>query len=65
MQKDAAKMAAAKRANEASALTTSGVNWVGKYPMLCLINALVDHNEIKRAFLTHHNLTGGCLQLKN
>ncbi len=65
VQKDAADKAAAERANEASALTTSGANWIGKYPVLCLIHALVDHSEIKRVFLTCHNLTGGRLQLEN
>ena len=65
VRRDAAEKVAAERANKASALTTSGANWIGKYPVLHLIHALVDDDEIKREFLTCHNLTGGRLQLEN
>jgi hypothetical protein len=33
--------------------------------MLCMIHALVDHDEIKRAYLTHHDLPSGRTGIEN
>jgi hypothetical protein len=33
--------------------------------MLCLIHALIDHDEIKQRFHTHHNLPGVCMEVEN
>ena len=33
--------------------------------MLHLIHALIDHDEIKRAFHTRHNLPGGHMEVEN
>jgi len=53
------------RAREQSVPVTTGSNWIGKYPMLRLIHALIDHDEIKRAFHSHDNLPGGCMKVEN
>jgi hypothetical protein len=53
------------RACEKSVLVSSESNWIGKYLMLCLIHALIDHDETKRAFHTCHNLPGGCMEVEN
>jgi hypothetical protein len=53
-----AEKAAAKRLSNAEALD-GGKKWQGKYPMLCMMHALLDHNEIKRAYLTRHDLPSG------
>ena len=55
---NAAEKAAAKKAQEARDLKSSGANWIGKYALV------VDHDEIKRGFHTCHNLPGGCMQSK-
>ncbi len=59
-----AEKAAAKRLNSAEALD-GGKKWQGKYPMLHMMHKLVDHNEIKRAYLTHHNLSSGQIGIEN
>ena len=61
----AAERAMEKQAQEESEWLRGGANWVGKYQMLWLIHALVDHDDIKRAFHTHHNDNGGCMAVKN
>jgi hypothetical protein len=33
--------------------------------MLCMVHTLVDHNEIKRAYLTRHNLPSGWIGIEN
>ncbi len=50
-----AEKASAKRLSNADALD-GGKKWQGKYPMLCMMHALVDQDEIKRSYLAHHNL---------
>jgi hypothetical protein len=62
---NSAELAARESAQEESALSSNGSNWVGKYPMLRLIHALIDHDEIKRAFHTRHNLPGGRMEVEN
>lgn len=46
-------------------MTRGGANWTGKYSTLWLIHALFDHNEIKLAFLTHHDYPGGYMAIEN
>jgi hypothetical protein len=53
-----AEKAVAERLNSAEALD-GGKKWQGKYPMLCMMHTIVDHDEIKRAYLTHQNLPSG------
>ena len=62
---NSAEDAARERAQEESALAANGSNWIGKYPMLRLIHALIDHDEIKRAFHTRHDLPSGRMQVEN
>ncbi len=59
-----AEKAAAERLSNAEALD-GGKKWQGKYPMLRMIHALVDHDEIKRANLTHHDLPSGQISVEN
>ncbi len=59
-----AEKALAERLKHAEALD-GGKKWQGKYPMLCMMHALVDHNEIKRVYLTRHNLPPGQICLEN
>eukprot|EP00956_Cyclotella_meneghiniana_P026142 scaffold55858_cov100-Cyclotella_meneghiniana.AAC.3 len=33
-------------------------NWTGQYPHLCLMHCLVDHDDMKDAFLHRHDLNG-------
>ena len=40
-------------------------SWTGKYPYLRLIHALVDHDNIKAAFLHRHDIPVGRLHLEN
>ena len=42
-----------------------GGNWTGKYPMLRLIHALIDHDNVKRAYLTRHDLPSGRMAIEN
>ena len=58
-------MAVAEKQQESRSLSSSAANWIGKYPILRLIHALIDHDEIKRAFLTRHDLTGGRMAVEN
>ncbi len=37
-----------------------GGNWTGKF-----IHALIDHDNIKRAYLTHHDLPGDRMTIEN
>ena len=30
-----------------------------------MIHALIDHDQVKRAFITRHDLPGGCMQVEN
>ena len=60
---NSAEIAARERAQEEIALASNRSNWVG-YPTHCLIHALIDHDEIKRAFHTRHNLPGGRIEVK-
>ena len=64
-QRIAAEMAAPEKHQESSSLSSESAIWIGKYPILHLIHALIDHDEIKRAFLTHHDLTGGGIAVEN
>ena len=64
-QKNVAEMAMAEKASKTRDLLSSSANWIGKYPILHLIHALVDHDEIKRSFLTCHDLTRGCISIEN
>ena len=59
-----AEAAAEEKSQEASRLSSLS-HWIGKYLVLCLIHALVDRDEIKRAFLTCHDLTGGRMEIEN
>jgi hypothetical protein len=56
--------AASEREENDKALN-GGKKWQGKYPMLCMMHALVDHDEIKRAYLTHHDLPAGRIGIEN
>lgn len=60
-----AERALMKGAKEWSQIAGKGVNWIGEFPMLCLIHVLIDHNEIKRAFHNCHDLPSGCMALEN
>ena len=62
---NAGTKAAAEKEREARDIAKGGSNWVGKYPMHRLIHALVDHDEIKRAFLMRHNLPNGRMTVEN
>ncbi len=42
-----------------------GKKWQGKYPMICMMHTLVDHNEIKREYLTHQDLLSGQIGIEN
>ncbi len=53
-----AEKAAVERLSNAAGLD-GGKKWQGKYPMLCMMHALVDHDEIKRVYLARHNLPSG------
>ncbi len=39
--------------------------WVGKEPILWLIHALIDNNEIKHAYLERFNVPSDCMVIKN
>ena len=54
-----------EQAQEENELSRVGANWVGKYPMLRMIHALVDHDDIKRAFHTRNNAPDGCMAVEN
>ncbi len=56
--------AADKRLSNAEALD-GGKKWHWKYPMLCMIHALVYHNEIKRAYLACHDPPSGQISVEN
>jgi hypothetical protein len=60
----AAEKAAAERENNDKALS-AGNKWQGKYPMLRMMHALADHDEIKRACLTCHDLPSGQIGVEN
>lgn len=60
----AAESAAREKENEDRNLGSGGASWHGKFPMLRLIHALVDHDEIKSAFLMHHKLPGGHMAIE-
>ena len=60
-----AQRAAAEEAQEQIHMAEKGANWIGKYPMLQLIHALIEHDEIKRAFHACHDLQSGHMALKN
>ena len=40
-------------------------NWHGKYPHLRLIHAMVDHDNIKRAYITRGHLPSGRMTVEN
>ena len=61
----AAERVGEEQAQEESELLRGGANWVGKYQMLWLIHAIVDHDEIRRAFHTCHNAPCGHMAVKN
>ena len=60
----AAENAAREKEDEERALNGGGASWHGKFPMLRLIHALVDHDDIKSAYLTRHDLPSGHMALK-
>ena len=45
--------------------SNNGGNWIGKYPHLRLIHAIIDHNEIKRAYLDRLDVPSGRMALEN
>jgi hypothetical protein len=57
--------AAKEKEKEEQALARGGSCWSGKYPMLQLIHALIDHDDTKTAFLRHHDLPGGRMVVEN
>ena len=57
--------AAREKEKEDQELAGGGSSWIGKYPMLRLIHALIDHDNIKRAFLGLHDLPGGRMGVEN
>jgi hypothetical protein len=59
-----AEKAATERLSNAEALD-GGKKWQGKYPTLCMMRALVDHDEIKRAYLARHDLPSGRISIEN
>jgi hypothetical protein len=61
----AAESAVREKDNEDRTLGGGGASWHGKFPMLRLIHALIDHDEIKSAFLMRHNLPGGHMTIEN
>ena len=61
----AAENAAREKEDEERALDGGGSSWHGKFPMLRLIHALVDHDEIKSAYLTRHDLPSGRMAIEN
>ena len=61
----AAENALREKANEERVLGGGGASWHGKFPMSRLIYALVDHDNIKSAYLTHHDLPSGCMAVEN
>jgi len=62
--KEVAKKAALDRLADEEALN-GGKNWTGKYPMLRMMHAVVDHDEIKRAYITRHDLPAGRIGVEN
>ncbi len=56
--------AVAERLHNAEALD-GGKKWQGKYPMLRMMHALVDHDEIKRAYLARQDLPSGQIAVEN
>ncbi len=40
-------------------------NWIGKYPLLRLIHAIVDDNEIKTAYLHRLHIPNGRMAIEN
>ncbi len=64
--KAVAERAAAETATQVKHLSSSSsTNWIGKFPKLVLIHALVNHDETKKAFITCHDLTGGHMAIEN
>ena len=44
---------------------SGGGNWVGKYPYLRLIHAIIDDNDIKTAYLRRLHIPGGRMAVEN
>jgi hypothetical protein len=59
-----AEKAAVERDNNDKDLS-GGKKWQGIYPMLCMMHTLVDHSEIKRAYLTRHDLPSEQIGIEN
>ena len=59
----AAEIAAKDKAQEERDLATSEAIWTWKYPMLWLIHALINHDDIKRAFHIGQNLPSGRMEV--
>ena len=60
--KQAAKNAMIDKASEKGQLER---NWLGRYPYLSLIHALVNNDDIKHAFLSWHDIPSVCLAIEN
>ncbi len=58
-------MEVAEKNQETRSLSPASANWIGKYPTIRLIHALIDHDEKRRAFLTRPDLTGGHMAVEN
>jgi hypothetical protein len=61
----AAENAAREKEDEERALDGGCTSWHGKFPMLRLIHALVNHDDIKSAYLTRHDLPSGRMAIEN
>jgi hypothetical protein len=71
-RKDAAKDAEKEAATEKRLLAEAGdkgakkyKSWTGKYPYLRLIHAIVDNDDIKRAFIHHNDVPSGRMAVEN
>ena len=61
----AAESATKEKAEKERALGGGGASWHGKFPMLRLIHVLLGHDNIKSAYLTHHDLPSGRMAIGN
>lgn len=54
-----------EKEKEDAALAREVSAWIVKHPMLWLIHSLINHDEIKSAFLRYDDLPGGCMAVEN
>jgi hypothetical protein len=52
-------------AAKAEAEMLESKRWQGESPYLRLIHCIIDHDEIKMAFLRRHDLSSSCMEVEN